>query len=192
MTKTFKITCLFLLFTFSKSFGTIQINDILKFDGKTYPINDYFLEEYFKMYPNKKPKSEMQSSNLWRGYVAEFEILKGQLFLTDLKVKVLDKSTTEKFDTKLKSVYKQFQNSGKPFKVDWVNTLLLIPLGDAKDYQTGSGVTFENYNLLEFKSGKLYFEKKFNLQKYRLLIGKKYYGFLEQEELKKLKYNLKK
>jgi hypothetical protein len=188
----FKTTLLFLLFNSFNTFATVQQKDILIFEGKSYPLQDYFLEDYFIKNPDKRPKSELQSSSLWRGYVAVFEILNGQLYLIDLKIKVRYTSTTSKFDSKFISAYKQFQSSEKPFKVDWVNNLILIPIGDAKYYETKIGLTYDSYKLLEFKAGKIIFNKKFNLQKYRLFIGEKYFGFLEQDDLKKLKRNLSK
>ena len=61
-----------------------QIPDTLIFEDKTYSLNRYILEDYFLKNPNKKPKSEIVSTNLWRGYVATFKFLDNRLFLKSL------------------------------------------------------------------------------------------------------------
>lgn len=80
------LTIIFTLFSGLKVFATAQFPDKINYNGKEYNLNSNPLEVYFEKNPNKRPKSEVRSSALWRGYVATFEIIDNQLFLKDIEI----------------------------------------------------------------------------------------------------------
>lgn len=64
----------------------MQFSDKLIYEGSTYVVEDYLLEEYFAKFKKKKPKSDVICTALSRGYIAYFEIKENQLFIKDIKV----------------------------------------------------------------------------------------------------------
>jgi len=66
-------------------FGTAQIPELMIYKGETYPFYYSPMDDFFEKYPEKKPAGSW-STDLYRGYVATFEIKNNQLFLKDIKV----------------------------------------------------------------------------------------------------------
>lgn len=65
---------------------TTQIPDKLIYNGETYSLGAELLEPYFKEYPHLKPEAEIFSTDLWRGYIATFEIKGGELFVAEMEM----------------------------------------------------------------------------------------------------------
>ena len=64
-------------------FATVQEPDILLYNGKEYRIWEEPMEYFFKQFPEKRP--EWQRTNLWRCYIATFEIIQDELWVIDIK-----------------------------------------------------------------------------------------------------------
>lgn len=65
---------------------TIQIKDILVFNGNEYRLNFELLESYFKDHPERRPRSEVRVTALWRGYIATFEIKNDELLVKAVEI----------------------------------------------------------------------------------------------------------
>src|SRR5262249_36872506 len=67
-------------------FATAQEGDILLLDGKKYFIYTNPLAPFLSKNPGKLPKSDVVSSNNWRGYVATWEVKSDRLVLVDVGI----------------------------------------------------------------------------------------------------------
>ncbi|NKI27138.1 hypothetical protein HCG49_11245 [Arenibacter sp. 6A1] len=96
---------------------TKQISDTLLYEGSVYFLNDDLLEKYFIEFPDKMPDFEVISSDLWKGYSAEYKIKEGQLFINKLKVLAREAY-------RMRSVLKEvFPNDTK---MEWFSGLIRI------------------------------------------------------------------
>jgi len=66
--------------------ATAQQPDVIMYKGKRYNLNSNPLEFYFKKHPDKRPKTDIINTSLWRGYVATFEVIKDQIYLISVEV----------------------------------------------------------------------------------------------------------
>ncbi|RKE94653.1 hypothetical protein [Ichthyenterobacterium magnum] len=164
------------------SFATVQEKDILIFNGEVSELKNYYLEEYFELFPEKKPKEGIISSNLWRGYRAIFVALDKQIFLVDLEIRVKEEKPNVLFSTTWKSVFDEFSPECDKFLVDWIDDLIILPKGEAMDYEPGFGVSFKNYSLLNIKNGQIVDLKDFSL-KFLKKHFTKCHVFLRKEDL---------
>lgn len=182
-----QILLIFIFLISYSCFSTVQQKDILCYNGNNYALKEYYLEEYFDKNPEKRPKSDIQSSDLWRGYVAIFTVFDNQVYLTDLKIRVHDEFSNEVFATKWESVFNVFFPSNDRFLVDWIVGLVLFPMGEAIDYESGFGITHNVYELLEIKNGVIIKTYSFSLKKYKEVFPKKNPFFLDEKDLTVLK-----
>lgn len=181
-----------LFFIVFNVYSTAQYPDKIYFNGKEYSLYSNPLESYFEKNPEKRPKTLIISSALWRGYVATFEVLNNQLFLKDIEIQVKD-TTKKSFDTKWKSVILETFPNQELVKVDWLTGLLVIPQGKLKNYvHLGYGSTYENYTLLEISLGNLEKEKHFRHAEYIEFREEQFKAYKKTEEYKELRQKLKK
>ncbi|MFV0387586.1 MAG: hypothetical protein ACK5NT_02430 [Pyrinomonadaceae bacterium] len=141
----------FILFLFSvNALATAQIGDKLIFDGKEYRIQTTPLETYFGENPNLRPETAVHSTNLWRGYIATFEIANKSLKLADIQIQTVN----DKNDVELKSVFDKYINAGGTSDISWFTGYLIAPYGKMVDYEPmGFGSTFEHYLLISVENG---------------------------------------
>lgn len=167
------LTIVLCLFTGAAAFATAQYPDKIIYNGKEYRLHSNPLESYFEKNPGKRPSGGLQSSALWRGYVATFEIRDNQLYVKDIEIEIRD-TTTKEFKAIWKSVLKEVFPDQKNIKVDWLTGLLVIPYGKLVNYvHMGYGSTYENYILLEIDKGDLKKEMKFGYKEYEKFKEKK-------------------
>lgn len=146
------------------SVATIQQKDVLIYDGESYDLKNYYLEEYFECYPEKRPNGGIISSDLWRGYSALFVILEKQLYLVDLQIRIQDTNSEDFFITKWVSVFNNFSPDCDEFLVDWVDDFIILATGDVVDYERGFGISFDSYSLLQIENGLEISAKSFSLK----------------------------
>ena len=150
------------------------------------------LEGYFEKYPDKRPEG-IGSTALWRGYIATFEIVAGELLLNDIEIQ-----TYEKNESKWKSVLSEFLDNQPnewfnrkyeaKFKIEWFTGYLTIPTGKMLQYvHMGYASTYENYILLEIKNGNFIKEHRMDYEQYKQFKEDEYkkYKQLKEEEAKK-------
>lgn len=175
----------------SQAFATAQYPDKIYFDGKLYDLQSNPMEPYFEKNPDKKPKSGIVSSALWRGYVATFEVADGGLYLRDVEIKVRDPQ--KEHSIIFKSVIDEVLPKGQKLKIDWFSGLLILPYGKMVNYvHMGYGSTFENYILVEINSGDFKQSKSFDFNSYEAFKDRQFAEFKKTNDYKKLVQQIKK
>jgi len=189
--RTILLTVISFVLTVS-TFATSQSPDKIIYKGQEYSLNTNPLESFFENNPNLRPKSDIMSTALWRGYIATFEIQDNQLFVKDIVVMNED-TTTSTHKTTWRSVFNQVFPNQKQIRVDWLTGLLVIPNGKLVNYvHMGYASTYENYILLEIDKGNLIQEKNMKSKEYEKFKDKQFKAFQKTDEYKKLKEELKK
>ena len=165
-------------------FGTAQAPDKIIYNGKEYALHSNPMESYFEKYPDKRPRREVYSSGLRRGYVATFEVKDNQLYLKNIEIEIW---------TSFKSVLNEVFPNQEFVKVDCFTGLLVLPEGEMGDYaHTGYASTYEHYILLEFENGNLKRKKLFGYEEYEEFKEKQFQAFKKTDEYRELKENFKK
>lgn len=183
------LTLLLTLFICTNLFATAQAPDKIIYKGIVYSLYNYPLEDYFKKNPDKRPKSEVMSTGLTRGYVATFEVRENQLFLKDIKIGYVDTTAIQSSRYKWQSVLNDVFPNQKDIKIDWLTGLLEIPHGEILKYGiTGYGKN-NNYILLEIFKGDLKKEKHLNYIEYEKFKERQFQAFKQTDEYLKIKYD---
>ncbi len=176
----------------ASAFATAQYPDKIVYNGQRYKLHSNPLEEYFSKFPEKKPRSGVVSSALWRGYIATFEIADKALVLKDIEV-MAQKKNSRSFETEWKSVLKEVFPDGKTLKIDWFTGLLVLPHGEMVNYvHMGYGSTYEHYILLEISGGDFQRAKEFEHKEYEKFKARQFEAFKLTDEYRKLVDEFKK
>ena len=176
-----------------------QIPDMIIFNGKEYLLHNNPLEIYFEENPEKRPKVEIWSNALYKGYMATFEIKTDQLYLKDIEILSANKRkrwflndlrSLSEVDM-WKSVQKKVFPKQKEVKIDWMTGLLVLPSGKLIEYvDTGYDSTFEYYTILEINGGNLVNELHFENHEFEKFKEKQFQEFNKTDEYQKLKTGL--
>jgi hypothetical protein len=136
-------------------FATAQQGDVLLLDGKKYSIYTNPLEPYLQANPGKLPKSDVVSTGLWRGYVANWEIKGDRLLLVDVGVlKFVEQSGQKGFSTELNSVMSRMFPNEKTVLAKWFSGHIIVPNGKLVHYvHMGYASTYEKYIVLRIEKG---------------------------------------
>ncbi|MFV0539267.1 MAG: hypothetical protein ACK5M3_18150 [Dysgonomonas sp.] len=176
----------FSLFCLS-TFATAQIPDKIIYKGKEYKLHSNPLELYFTKEPDKRPKSDIMSSALWRGYIATFEIEDNILFLKDIETMYYEGN-----ERKWRSVLSEVFPDQKKIKIAWMTGLLIIPYGEMKNYvHMGYASTYENYLLFEVNEGNIVKERDLKGEEYEKFKNKQFEFFKNTEKYKELVREMK-
>ena len=175
-----------LLATVDSLIATAQIPDVIIYDGKGYNLHNNPMELYFKEFPGKRPKCDVVSTALWRGYVATFEFEQDCLFLKDIKVEViLNEEGKEDHFYEFKSVIDQIIPNGEKLKIKWFSGILVLPHGELVNYvHMGYESSYSNYTLLEVSSGKLTGKREYKIQEYEAFKERQFEAYQRTEEYK--------
>lgn len=139
------IIILFALYCFTslsaKVCATEQISDFLTFQGKTYRLYANPLElhpEIKRLKPKLFGTQEMDiSTACWRGYIAHWEIVGGELYLT--AIHGCD-YPNDKIKANLTSLFGSKYINGR-LKADWLTTDLIVPKGIVVPYIKASTIS---------------------------------------------------
>ncbi|MEQ1923347.1 MAG: hypothetical protein ABL952_12645 [Pyrinomonadaceae bacterium] len=173
-----------LMFTSSKALATAQYPDKIVYNGITYSLYSNPMEAYFEKNPGKKPKGEVGSSALWRGYVATFEIVNGSVHLKDIEIRVREDKS--KSITGFKSVLEEVVEPGKTLKIDWFSGILVLPEGKLINYvHMGYESTYEKYILLAVEKSNFTSERRFDDKEYEVFKQKQFEEFKKTPAYKK-------
>jgi len=161
---------------------TAQYPDKITYDGTEYNFNSNPLEPYFDKNPDKRPG--MASTALWRGYVAHFEIIENQLYVTDITRPISQKDSEGNYERKWVSIYRTIFPTSEKVKIDWYTGILILPHGKMVEYvHLGYASTYSKYWLLEVYEG--------NFNEARKYKNKEFEMFEKTEEYKKLYAEMK-
>jgi hypothetical protein len=147
--------------------ATAQYPDKILYKGQEYALHTNPLEEYFESFPDKRPKTEIRSSALWRGYVATFELEGNSMLLKNVEIQVRKPTPDNRFETQWQSVLETVVPGNKKLKADWFDGILVLPYGKIVNYiHMGYASTFENYILLEIEKGEFKQSREFDYKAY--------------------------
>ncbi|MCO5252609.1 MAG: hypothetical protein M9949_14470 [Candidatus Kapabacteria bacterium] len=179
------------IISLQNAFGTAQIPDKIKYNDMDYSLFSNPLETYFEKYPDLRPKGGWQSTALWRGYKASFEISRDILYLRDIEINVRDTDSKKRYASKWISVLNDVFPDQKDIVVDWLTGLLVLPSGELLEYvHMGYASTYENYLLLEIDKGILIKEIQFTGEEYEEFKDKQYQAFKQTDEYQEIKAEL--
>jgi len=116
--------------------------------------NENPMEEYFKKFPFRLPKSNIISTGLWRGYIATFEIINNELWVIDVEILGESIETDELISVKNKSF-----NGKDKLKLDWFSGLLSLS-------QSIYSNKIEYYNIIEIEKRNIILEYEINNEQY--------------------------
>lgn len=171
-------TFLLLLFVFLSANATRQYPDKIIMNGKEYSIKNNPLETFFEKYPDRKPKTNIISSALHRGYIATFTLIDKKLYLTDIKIKTKKKDSKKRWKTELTSVFdKVFPDEDKVL-MNLYSGILIIHLN--------LEVAFDQRNrlLIEFRNGTEQERRTYNNEKYKAFLDEQFELYKKTEKYK--------
>lgn len=181
-------------------FAQTQIPDNIIYNGKSYDLQSSPMDNYFKSHPDKRPRRQVYSQNLLRGYITSFEVRDSQLYISDIQLQVPDTSgeanhhtNWKHLKTKLKSVFAEVFPGQKEFAEDWTNGLMELTFGDTVSYSDkGFTASHENYIILEIDKGKLKQSKQFGYKDFVTFKQKQFKAFTDTDEYFRTRITLKK
>lgn len=126
---------------------TAQIPETLHWEGRQVPMCTEPLDDYFTLV-GTKPRFAVTCTALWRGYVGEWEIRDGRLYLVGISA-----TLAEGQEATLESIFPGF-----PDRVfaHWYSGILRIPQGKLLEYfHGGFGSVYETDLLVDVEDGVL-------------------------------------
>ncbi|MDC9724216.1 MAG: hypothetical protein PSN34_15815 [Urechidicola sp.] len=171
---------------------SVQKSDTIIYQGTAYSLNSYLLKPFFEKHPEKKLYGDVFTTDLFRGYVAQFEIIQNQLFVTDIKIKFSDKESIDNYPYKWVSVYDQiFPNTTKT-KIDWHSGILILPNGEMDNYiRMGEAQTYSDYLLLEIENGNFKETRRYSKKEFNRFKKRQFKKFEKTNKYEELFINLK-
>ena len=160
-----------------KAYATPQIPDILIYDGKKYPIQADFLDDYFKKFPERNPKPVGSScSAAWRGYQSTYEVVGERIYLKDVVINPCASAPV--------SGLNKVVPGGKRLSVDWVSGLIQSGYGDNDENPYGLEFfdAYEKHSIFEVEDGRVLEVKHFDNKGYRAFKKKQFEAFRKTAE----------
>ncbi len=175
----FKIV-FFLIFSFSftNANATGQYPDNIIIEGKEYYTINNPLEPFFEKFPERKPKSNISSSALHRGYIAKFTLIDKKLYLIDIKIYVSNKDSLESGEMELISVFNKVFPDEDKVLMDLYSGVLVVVLNIESSFWD------RNRLLIEFQNGKELERRIYNNEKYQKFIDEQFELYKKTEEYK--------
>jgi hypothetical protein len=169
---------LLLSFVFTNANATGQYPDKIVIDGKEYSIRNNPLEPYFEKYPERKPKTNIMSSALHRGYIATFTLIDKRLYLIDIKINVEKKDSEKRWETEMVSVFKKVFPDEDKILMDLYSGILIVHLN--------LEASFEDINrlLIEFQNGTEKERRTYDNEKYKQFMDEQFELYKKTEEYK--------
>lgn len=149
---------------------TRQIRDKLIFGNQEFYLNVELIEEYFREFPEKRPKFKIQCTSLWRGYVAKFEIRNNELIINEL-------NWLTDIDFNMKSLRDEiFPNN----KFEWYSGLIRIDdFRDEFDLEPDEGI----FEYLQVENGNFIKKMVFDYEELQDFKKEQYECFLLSSEV---------
>ncbi|MBI5382535.1 MAG: hypothetical protein HZA31_11600 [Opitutae bacterium] len=150
------------------AFATAQFPDKITIGSNEQEMICNPLESYLEKFPKKRPRDGIQSTALWRGYVAHFEIREEVLWVKDIKIEVTKKgSKAPEWESEWRSVLQEVFPKTSDRKADWFTGFLILPLGEMTHYvHMGYASEYEQYRLVFVRKGKVKANRVFTTTEY--------------------------
>ncbi len=147
--------------------ATAQAPDVLKIDGKTYDIQTNPLAPFLAANPGRLPEPEVQSTGLWRGYIATWSVRDKQLVLEDVGVPTRAFMDDVPESERLRSAMKALFGKAGPRAATWFTGHLIVPTGEIVDYvHMGYASTYSSYLVLTIVKGALQNDRAMNREEF--------------------------
>ena len=171
---------IFLLLSFlSKDINaTGQYPDKIIIDDKEYLIRNNPLEPYFEKYPDKKPKTNIISSALHRGYIATFTLKNKKLYLIDIKINSRRKTSDKRWKTEMVSVFKDVFPNENEVLIDLYSGILIVHLNLEESFEK------RNRLLIEFENGIEQEKRTYGTEKYEEFMDAQFELYKKTEKYK--------
>jgi hypothetical protein len=165
---------------------TEQWPDRVIYQGRTYGMSTFPMEEYFKTYPERRPNSTVTSTGHRRGYKATFIIRKGSLYLDDIAIKVAAPCDTET-DFRDVSVRANVVPNSRELKINWYSGIVILPTGRRIDDDPENDFfKYTQYTLLEFANGTITEKRLYTRKQYIAFLRRQMRAFRKSEGYQKL------
>jgi len=151
----------------------MQRPDRFVYEGKEYRTNSrecpyarFIMEVYFKQHPEKRPKSGLMSTALYRRYVATYEITESQLTLNDIQIRTAyDPDEWESFRDSILT-------DESALIIDWfTGVIVLHPFDELVDGKRRTSLSLNEGDietiLLQIEDGNLTCVRKFAVGEYK-------------------------
>lgn len=134
---------------------TSQIPDIIFYQGRRCDLVATPLEAYFE-HGAARPELDCSYSALWRGYIATWQLVDGQLFLVHLRPGMADAPRL--------SIGSLFPGQGRKVLASWFTGRLRIPAGRCLLSLDGGFMSAHaRETLVEVQDGRVVFERTLDL-----------------------------
>lgn len=127
--------------------ATAQIPDQLTIGDRKYFIHTNPLGPILRERGDRLPEPGSHSTGLWRGYIAEWSLRDGKLYLDDVKVPM-------RGDDEYLSAMKNLFDEPGARVAEWYSGHLVIPTGEIVRYvHMGYGTTYSSYIVATVEKG---------------------------------------
>ena len=162
------IYILFFLIQGASLFATAQARDIIIYNGIEYRITQYPMELYFNRYPKRRPLAG--STNLYRGYIATFEIINNELWVIKIETYGVGNNARNLVD-----VTNTYLGGNNRMKVDWYSGSIFLPQGSLLSFDRFLlyEYIYEYFTIIEIINGNYYNEYIMDAEEYISRVLKK-------------------
>lgn len=156
---------------------TWQIQDKLIYNNEEHYLDDELLEFRIRENPKLAPKSAGGFTACWRGYIATYEIIDFELFLSDVNL-IHTEEGNEK-DIFLDGLFEDRNN----LKLKWLNCLIILYKNKIQgSFNMPELNIYNEYEILEIKNGNLNDFKILNFEDYEKFKEEQYEYFIISED----------
>jgi hypothetical protein len=167
--------------------ATAQAPDTIIIGKATYYLESNPLERYLEVNPDKRPKTDFQSSGNWRGYTAKWRIAGKKLVLQRIDVLVDDpKIRGQKpwWDrVRRKNKIAELFPGVDQVVATWFSGTLVIPHGKLVEYvHMGYASTYEKYILYAIEKGIVVRSERLTAKEFRQYRERQFETFKKTEK----------
>ena len=156
---------------------TWQIQDKLIYNNEEHYLDDELLEFRIRENPKLAPKFAGGFTACWRGYIATYEIIDFELFLSD--VNLIHTEVGNEKDIFLDGLFEDRNN----LKLKWLNCLIILYKNKIKgSFKYPELNIYNEYEIQEIKSGNLNDFKILNFEEYQKFKEEQYEYFIISED----------
>lgn len=173
--------------------ATAQAPDLLKIDGKTYPIHTNPLAPVLAANPERLPEPEIISTGLWRGYIATWTVRENRLLLEDVRMRTKASMDPDAPESKQsRSVMKNLFGESAPRVATWFTGHLIVPTGTMVGYvHMGYGSTYSSYMVLTIIKGAVHERRELSREDFEKFRRSQYESFRQTPEYAKARAEAK-
>ncbi|WP_278405472.1 hypothetical protein [Pseudoalteromonas ruthenica] len=179
----FKYLFIVLTFLYSQlAHSTAQQPDTIVIDGIELPLNTNPLDDLIEKKGWQPPeKASIWSSN-WRGYIAKWKVVSGNLTLLDASILLKGYPID---DPKRKTIVPELFPENHNLVADWYSGALIVPDGEMTEYvHMGYGSEYSHYQILRVNKGVVIEHLSFTADQFEAYQHRKFQHFKESEKFR--------